>query len=50
MRYRSLYFALLPLLTLAHIHAQTPATTRAILEGGVVNAATGARKGTETGL
>jgi hypothetical protein len=42
MRYRSRYFALLPLLTLAHIHAQTPATIRAILEGDVVNAATGA--------
>ena len=42
MRYPGLYFALLPLLSQAHLHAQTAAAAGAILEGEVLNAATGA--------
>jgi hypothetical protein len=41
MRYSNSYFAFL-LLSLSSIYAQAPAATRAILEGDVVNAATGA--------
>jgi hypothetical protein len=42
MRYASLRFALLPLLLLTRIEAQRPDATRAIPEGDVVNATTGA--------
>ncbi len=36
------YFALLPLLSLAHVNSQAPAAAKVILEGDVTNAATGA--------
>lgn len=42
MRYFSYWFALLLILSPGRMHAQTPAATIAILEGDVVNSATGA--------
>ena len=42
MRYISFCFALLPIVLPESILAQTPAATTAILEGDVVNSATGA--------
>jgi hypothetical protein len=42
MRNSRLYFALLPLVSLAHANAQASAAAKVILEGDVINAATGA--------